>query len=176
MIDETDLFLEDLKRNMATKFETDKTFIWKNVELHWCKLLGDPRPNYNEDGNEWTVDITIPESDVAAVKKLGLHPKALKEDDRGTYFKYKRPEMTKDGKLNKPVTIKDQSGKAWDDSKLIGNGSKADIMLKFMEVGYKNKTWHKPVIFAIKINEVVEYEADDRVDFEYDTNGDEEWD
>lgn len=135
--------------------------ILKNVELRWAKLLGDPRENYNKDGREWSVDIILNDEQIEQLLTAGLYPDYIKEKDGVRMLKYKRPEFTKTGEPSKKIKVQDGEGIVWDEEKLIGNGSIADIQFILNELPpvARLPKRKKFALIALRIREHVPYEA-----------------
>lgn len=134
------------------------------VEVRWCKMLGDARPNRFDASkpNQWGVDIVLDSQEkeqlewIEAVEaEFGLqHGEQAKKSnnwcpirpdktqlaERGQpqrFFvaKFTLNQMRRsDGTTSEGPTIFDKDGRAWDHSKLIGNGSK-------MVIGYEIYAW-----------------------------------
>ncbi len=106
---------------------------------YWAQILGDPRPNYDQTGKEWSIDVSIDEATQETLKKLGLEPKFKnKGDDRGTFITFKRAAIKKAGPLagkdNSPIRVVNPDGKTeWDRSVKIGNGSVVNVRFSVNE-------------------------------------------
>lgn len=95
----------------------------------WAKVLGDPVPNYNRDGNEWTFDFTPDDIDaLKAVPELAKKVKN-KDDERGEFIQLKQKETTSKGKINRPITVVDARNRPWNPSVKIGNGSTVEVKI-----------------------------------------------
>lgn len=131
--------------------------ILQNVKLNWCKLLGAPRPNYAQDGFEWTVDVVLDDAQVKELQSMNIGD-YIKEKDGVTFIKMRRNAEKYGGGNNDPIPVLDRYGDPWDESVNIGNGSTADIQFLMNEMSRgKNKGKAKPVLLKVKINELVEY-------------------
>ena len=149
--------------------------ILSGVELHWNKLLGDPRLNYNEDGKEWAVDLHLTDDHIAAMEKEGFSSDSylkkvkgskteiLVTDDGKKVLKYTRPEFNKDGKANKRVTIIDGEGMPWDQETMIGNGSIADLQYSIYTLPPRRGLPERGKLALVKllIKELVPFEKKD---------------
>lgn len=120
-------------------------------KIDWCKLLGKPRP-YTGDprydkGPSWSVEINPDDKSRALLKKYGLTDK-LKKDKKtradGTPAKNPRSydflrltvlAKKADGSDNKPPVIIDASGRPWDDTTEMGNGTDVDILVRYVDYG-----------------------------------------
>lgn len=156
--------------------------IMKDVTFNWAKVLGEPRPKYNpDDGREWAIDISFTKEQVAQLAKEGVTTDFYiknKEDERGDFFTYRRNEFKKDGNPSKPITIYASDGSLWPQDKLIGNGSKGDILYALQEIPARPKKRMKPSIISICIRELKEYEGKSGEGFEFtpkQTTEGEEW-
>jgi hypothetical protein len=102
---------------------------------HWAKILGDPVPNFNKDGFEWTMDFSLNDETRAKMVELGLEAKIRnKDDDRGDFVQFKQKQFTSKGKRNDPPTVVDARNRPWDPNLKIGNGSLVEV--KFDTVDY----------------------------------------
>lgn len=136
--------------NKATEFLTGK--------VYWAKVLGTPRPNYGGDAREWTFEFEPDEEGLKVLKKHGLTDRLKnKHEGRGKYIVLRKSEFNKDGNPNPPIRIYDGNDVDWDASKLIGNGSSADVKLDIRDYGPGKKKGVYPV--AIRVNELVAYQS-----------------
>lgn len=109
----------------------------KNTEIvtfrgktSFAKILGDPGLNYAKDGKEWTMDLVIDKETVKKAKGLGISDRVkMKPDylDGQPYMSFKQRELKASGQPNDPIRVVDIRGNAWDQEKLIGNGSDVDV-------------------------------------------------
>jgi hypothetical protein len=112
-------------------------------KVHWAKVLGAPVPNYNRDGNEWTVDFTPNEEGYQLMEDIGIDNKLKNKDDaRGRFIQFKQREKRADGTPNFPITVVDALNRPWDpklvDGKVtnpIGNESTCEIKFKVVNYG-----------------------------------------
>lgn len=127
--------------------------------IDWCKLLGKARP-YTGDprfdkGPSWSVEINPDAKSRALLEKHGLTDK-LKRDKKtkkdGTPYKNPRDydflrltilEEKADGTKNKPPVIIDASGRSWDDETEMGNGTIADILVRYVDYGTTKGLYYK---------------------------------
>lgn len=122
--------------------------------MFWAKVLGDPVPNYNRDGNEWTFDFVPDKESMKLIKGLNPGPKLKnKGDDRGDFIQFKQKAERADGTPNRPITVVDARNRLWNHDVKIGNGSKVEV--KFNVVPYKTTVGVYPQ--AIRVLELVEY-------------------
>lgn len=133
-----------------------------NIELrgkvYWCKLLGDPVPNYGRDGFEWVVDFT---PDEPSKKLLKSQKKDLKEkdDERGEFATFRIKSVKADGSPNRPCRVYTADGKAWDQEIKIGNGTDVDIKVKVTDYGPGRRRGH--YLQAMRVLDLVAYEGGD---------------
>lgn len=119
------------------------------------KVLGDPVPNYNRDGNEWTMDFTPDAEGKKLLKELKIADKIKnKGDERGDFIQLKQKETQANGKANFPITVVDARNRPWDPNVKIGNGSTVEV--KFKVVPYPGKpTGVYPQ--AVRVLELIPY-------------------
>jgi hypothetical protein len=140
-------------------------------KLDWCKLLGPARP-YSGDprfdkGPSWSVEINPDEKSRALLKKHNLESK-LKRDKKekkdGTARANVRPydylrltilENRADGEKNKRPEIIDASGRKWDQETEMGNGTVADILVRYVDYGTTQGLYFK----KMRVLKLVEYEG-----------------
>lgn len=126
---------------------------------HWAKILGAPRKNNFDDGREWTIDVTPDKEGRTLLRKLGIADR-LREPKEGdsreeSYISFRHRELMADGSPAEPIRVVDAAGDAWDDSRLIGNGSVVDVKFKVKDYGKGKK---KGVyIRAVRVLELVPY-------------------
>lgn len=131
-------------------------FHYMTGKIHWAKVLGDPVPNYNRDGNEWTFDFTPDKDGLALVKELKIDGKLKnKGDDRGEFIQFKQKEKQASGKPNFPVTVVDAHNRPWDPAVKIGNNSTAEVKFKVVDYGKGKPVGVYPQ--AIRVLELVPY-------------------
>lgn len=166
--------------------------ILKNVEVQWCKLLGEPRTNYNEDGKEWSVDFLLDDDQIKELESNGFSADFyLKKKERGSselkvledgrkILTYRRPEKNADDKENKRVIVIDGEGMPWEQEKLIGNGSIVDIQYNVFELAAKrgNPKRGKLALIKMMVRELVPFESegsDEGFDLPGETKVKEDW-
>lgn len=144
--------------------------------IDWCKLLGKARP-YTGDpkfdkGPNWSVEINPDAKSRALLKQYGLNEK-LKTDKKtkadGTPAKNPRDydflrltilENRPDGTKNSPPEIKDGSGRLWDQTTEMGNGTVVDILVKYVDYGTTKGLYYR----KMRVLKLIPYEGG--VDFE----------
>lgn len=112
-------------------------------ELSYAQVLGEPRFNYNKDGKEWKFDVKISKDTVKEMKAFGIGDRVKTKDgylDGAPYMSFKQAELRKDGKPNRPIPVVDITNKAWDSSKLLGNGTIADVKFVIQDFGPGKRT------------------------------------
>jgi hypothetical protein len=119
--------------------------------IDWCKLLGAARP-YTGDpkfdkGPSWSVEINPDSKSREKLKEHDLEgkfkmDKAKKKDGTPTknprsydFIRLTCLENKKDGGKNKNPEVKDASGVLWNQEVEIGNGSIADILVRYVDYG-----------------------------------------
>lgn len=134
--------------------------------VYWAKIVGDSalHDNYDGDARQWAYEL-VPD-DIQFLKDERLldrlkEPKDDKNPDKGDYLVLKKPEFTKDGVKNKPITIIDNTegeSTSWDDRR-IGNGTRVVAKLNVVDYG-KGK---KKAIYtqALRVEDLVPFEGGD---------------
>jgi hypothetical protein len=125
-------------------------------KTYWTKVLGDPVPNYNRDGNEWTFDFQPDADGVKLFEELGIKNKMKnKKDERGDFIQFKQKELQANGKKNFPITVVDARNQPWNPDAKIGNGSTVEVKFKVVPYGPGKPTGVYPQ--AIRVLEHNEY-------------------
>lgn len=149
---------------MANKTET----VYLRGKLFYAKVLGDPRPNYNGDGREWTLEFEP--SDMAAVENAGLsyrmkdkssyvNKKGEKPyEGRAPFMTLRQKELNAQGERRDPIRIVDASNRPWD-GRLLGNETLVDLKIGIVEYGPGKRDGVYPN--AIRVLELVPYESSD---------------
>jgi hypothetical protein len=133
-----------------------KTTLYLTGKIYWAKVLGNPRPNYSKDGNEWTFEFEPNAEGVKALKNAKLADRLKdKYEDRGRFLTLRKAELAKDGKPNTPIRVYDNENQAWPAETLIGNGSVVDVKLDVRDYGPGKKQGVYPI--AIRVTELVPY-------------------
>lgn len=139
--------------------------VYMQGKIYWAKILGAPRPNYSEDGREWTFEFEPDENGVGLLKEHKLKDRLVDRsdrkgyEDRGEFLRLKRKELDYEGKPNEHIRIVDANNVAWNDKKMIGNGTLADVKLQIVDYGAGKKKGIYPI--AIRVLEHVPYESND---------------
>ena len=127
-------------------------------KLYWAKIVGDPRPNYGGDAREWAFEFEPNEEGLAILKKHKLTDRLKdKYDDRGKFITLKKSEFNRDGEPNKPIRIYDSEDNEWEEGKLIGNASDADVKLDIRDYGVGKKKGVYPV--AVRVTKLVSFQS-----------------
>lgn len=139
--------------------------------IDWCKLLGNARP-YTGDprydkGPSWSVEINPDQASRATLAKYGLQDKLKKDKLKkldGTPTKNPRSydflrlsvlENRADGKKNEPPKIVDGSGRPWDNTTEMGNGTVVDILVKYIDYGTTKGLYYN----KMRVLKLVPYEG-----------------
>lgn len=126
--------------------------------VHWCKLLGEPRKNFNGDGREWVVDFTPDKDSLKEIKRLKLNDRLKdKDDERGEFLVLRVKEFRADGNPNKPVRIYTSDNRPWNVDTLIGNGSVVDVALNHISYGPGKRDGL--YLQAVRVLELKEFKA-----------------
>lgn len=127
--------------------------------IDWCKLLGAARP-YTGDprydkGPSWSVEINPDEKSRALLKQHGLTDKLKKDKTTrrdGSPTKNPRSydfirltvlENRADGEKNKAPEVIDASGAPWNKDTEMGNGTIADILVRYVNYGTTQGLYYK---------------------------------
>jgi hypothetical protein len=139
--------------------------------IDWCKLLGKARP-YTGDprfdkGPSWSVEINPDEKSRALLAKHGLNEKLKKDKLKkadGTPTKNPRSydfvrltvlENKADGTKNRAPEIIDASGRGWGDETEMGNGTVADILVRYVDYGTTKGLYYK----KMRVLKLIPYEG-----------------
>lgn len=138
----------------------------------WARLAK-PVSNYNKDGFEWKLDVSIDEATKKLLKAQGLGDKVKnKGDERGNFISFKRATVKKNGpekgKDNKPITTVGPDGKTpWNMDTLLGNGTTVRVKFAINDSkGRDGKPSRRADIFAVQVLDLVPYEAPERSEFD----------
>lgn len=140
--------------------------------LDWCKLLGPARPYQGDPrfdkGPSWSVEINPDAASRALLKKHGLEDKLRKDKktkkDGSPTKNPPRPydflrltilERKPDGSKNSAPAIIDGSGRSWDNETEMGNGTVADILVRYVDYGTTKGLYYK----KMRVLKLVPYEG-----------------
>lgn len=127
-------------------------------KLYWAKILGDPVPNYDKNGKEWTFEFEPDEAGIEVIEKHKLADRLkTNKEGRKPYLILRQKELNYEGKENKPIRVYDEDDTEWDRSILIGNASGADVKLDIRDYGVGKKKGIYPV--AIRVTDLIEYQS-----------------
>ena len=145
----------------------NKATVFVSGKLAWAKVVGDPVPNYNKDGREWTFELEPNEAGLQKFIQHGLTDRIKgrgynigtkgQHKDREPFLQFKKPEFRRDGEANLPIRLYDGDNVEWENGKLIGNGSTADVKLDIRDYGPGKNKGVYPI--AIRVTDLVEYES-----------------
>jgi hypothetical protein len=170
-------FCSDLEKEIKEKklAAVNKVTAFISGKLSWAKVLGEPVPNFNKDGREWTFEIEPNEKGLQLLIKNGLTDRIKgagynigtkgQHKDRNPFIILKKSELTKDGDKNAPIRIYDVDDVDWDPklndkgvpTNLIGNLSEGDVKLDIRDYGVGKKKGIYPI--AIRVTGHVPYES-----------------
>ena len=155
--DEYDDYEKEIE-NMARKRDT----VYLHGTVNWAKIFGPPRPNYDGDAREWTIEFTPDDDGRELLAEHGLTERlktSKKEPDRPTYLILRRDEFNFEGKPNDPIRVVDAANQPWDEKKLLGNGTEVDFKINIVDYGKgKNKGIYPQ---AIRVLELVPYVSEE---------------
>lgn len=140
-------------------------------ELYYAKVLGAARPHKGlpkyDKGPYWSVDLIPDAKSRALMEEHGLTEKLRdpKDNDpagrKQNFLSLRVLENRTDGEKNRAPKVSDARGQAWEENKLLGNGTVADVKVKVVDYG---KGVQKGVYLqAIRVLDLVPYEI---VEFE----------
>ncbi len=127
-------------------------------ELYWTRILGQPHANYAKDGREWSLEVEPDEQGVLTLKKHKLLDRLKEREDtpdRKPYLVLRKSEFNSNGEPNPPIRVYNIDDEEWDQNKLIGNKSKADVKLDIRDYGAGKKKGIYPV--AVRVTDLVSY-------------------
>lgn len=141
---------------------TGKAVEFLSGRLFWAKVTGNPVPNFGGDAREWTFEFEPDAKGVAILKKHKLDDRLKQKDDpknpdKGRFLVLRKKEFSMDGTANPPIRIYDSEDNEWDRSKLIGNGSAADVKIDIRDYGVGKKKGIYPV--AIRVTDAIAYQS-----------------
>lgn len=130
-------------------------------EASYAKVLGKAPPGYEDGPAEWVVDVILNKDGIEQYKKSGGDEFYIKtnKDTGAQYLRFSRKAIKLDLSEGKPIQVVDHEGKEWDQTKLIGNGSKLNVKFSLNEVKSKSTKRLKPSILAIQVWEHKKYES-----------------
>ena len=137
-----------------------KTTIFVQAPIYWAKVLGAPRPNYDGDAKEWTLEVEVTDELREHLKTHRLLDRIKAKNavgGRGEYIVLKKKELTADGRPNSPIRIYDDEDQPWDETKLLGNGTVADVKITIADYGIGKQKGLYPE--ALRIQDLVEYKS-----------------
>lgn len=129
-------------------------FHYATGKIHWAKVLGDPVPNFNRDGYEWTFEFTPNDEALGLFKELKITNK-MKEKEGRTFLKFTQKQKQANGKENFPITVVDARNQPWDPNVKIGNDSLVEVKFKVVDYGKGMPTGVYPQ--AIRVLELKPY-------------------
>ena len=95
---------------------------------HWAMVLGAPVKGYDEVTLEWSFDLTPDDYDAVEAAGLTERLKTNKHEEQGKFLKFRRLAFKRaDNSPNKPIRVVDENGDAWDNDKLLGNGTRVEV-------------------------------------------------
>jgi hypothetical protein len=163
------------KGNQMTQASTNQgqNEIIRDVELHWCKL---DKPVDPFGTLQWEISIQVPKKREAELAKYGKTKPVKNKDGKETgnvSLNLKKKALKADGTDAAKVGVVDIHKQPMD-SKLIGNGSKGNVMVfcKPYEIkapnGKVTKSGTSVMLTKIQVTDLVKYEpkSDNFVDFD----------
>jgi hypothetical protein len=138
-------------------------------QILWAKVLGDPVPNYNKDGNEWTFDFVPDKESLDRLIDSGLeekikgrgynHGKKGQYAEREPFVRFVQKEFRANGKRNDPITVVNARNRLWDPDEKIGNDSLVEVKANVADYGKgKPKGFYPQAIRVLDHKEFVREE------------------
>lgn len=147
--------------------------------IYWAKILGNPQTTKFNPQGEWSFDFVPDDKGKKTLLDRGMNKEYFKtkeNDDKGEFLQFKRNAVKKDQSPGKPYTVVDSQNNPWDQTEMIGNGSKVNLKVALNEAMYQGKKRLKPSVVSIQVWDHVPYTGGGfpTKDVEDVTNG-EEW-
>ena len=136
----------------------------------WAKVLGAPGPGYEPHEKEWSIDVEVDDATREYLTGLGVADKIRSKDGREDFIPFKRNELKKDGTPSKPIAVVDRNRQPWDETKLIGNGSRVAVQFTVDPWEYGRKSGIRLGLIKIMVLDHVPYGEDEFSEFT-DTDG-----
>lgn len=139
---------------------------------NWIKVLK-PVANYAKTGEEYTLDLSLDDEAIEALKKEGLEHKIKpavrakdgKEHVGGKpYIKFTVPTKNMKGEFLTAPDVVDRFGKEWSKDDLIGNGSVIRVMFDIRS-GDDFGGWRKPAMKKVQVWDHVPVEPSEEFDY-----------
>ena len=141
------LILQKLK-NWSKEMSVKNAVRQIRGKASFAKILGDPVPNYNKDGHEWTIDVELDDETVGELEEMGLGDRVRRKDnylDGAPYITFRQAATRKDGTLNEPPPVFDSKNEPWPEGTLIGNKSVIDLRFVIKDYGRVKATYMRGV-------------------------------
>lgn len=131
--------------------------------LHWAKVLGAPRKNEYTGEREWSLDLTPDAEGRKLLRQLAISDR-LREPKSGdtrdeSFISFRQKEFRADGAPSDPIRVVDANNQPWEERKLIGNGTTAEV--KFVVKDYGKGKKKGVYIRAVRIANLVPYVTQD---------------
>jgi hypothetical protein len=131
--------------------------VLNNVIIDWCKIK---TPDVYLGKSSWQVNATVSKEQAAALVEAGAKPKKGEK----LVFQFKRACKWPSGDDQDEPRIVDMNKTPMDC--LVGNGSKANLQYKLVEVSNSFGNFVLQDLCAIQIISLVEYGVEDAAEFE----------
>lgn len=134
-------------------------------KIYWAKIFGPPRPNYNGDAREWTLEFEPDETGVETLASHGLKDRLKDQshkkgyEKRAPFLNLKRKEFRNDGEENEHIRVVDANNGSWPDNTKIGNETIGDVKVKIVDYGPGKKKGIYPI--AIRVMSLVPYKSNE---------------
>jgi len=161
---------------MATQAQNNGTnVIIKDVELHWVKL---DKPVSPFGVEQFEISVQVPKKRSTELAVYGTVKPVKDRDGKDTGrvgINLKKKAFKKDGTEAAKVRVVDTKKEAID-SKIIGNGSKGNVMVYLQDYQIKapngkvTKEGTSAMLIAVQVTDLIRYEpkSDNFTDFDYD--------
>ncbi len=131
--------------------------ILNNIEVNWCKIK---QPDVYLGKSSWQVNATVSKEQAAALVAAGAKPKKGEK----LIFQFKRACLWPSGDPQDEPRIVDMNKTPMD--VLIGNGSKANLQYKLVEISNSFGNFVLQDLCAIQVISLVEFGVEDASEFE----------
>jgi hypothetical protein len=141
--------------------EAKRKTVYLRGTLYWVKILDAPRPNFDGDAREWTMEFEPDAESKAILVENGVGDRLRDRkgkkgyEDRNEFIILRRNEFKTDGTRNDKIRVVDAANQEWHSSTKIGNGTTADVKVQIVDWGPRKKMGIYPL--AVRVLDLVSY-------------------